>query len=86
MRDRTDIEDFNQRRLQFLLKCHELSGGNESVPLDMDKVGKELGFDPELNTAVTDCLLQEDLTKLLGIGSGISITARGIAQVERALS
>lgn len=86
MGDRTDIEDFRKKTLQFLLKCHELSDGNESVPLDMDKVGKELGFEPALKVAVTDHLLEQGLIKLPDLGGRISITAKGIARVEAAQS
>jgi len=83
MVSRTDSDDFKKKRFQFLLKCHKLSGAHESFRLDMDEVGKELGFEPEVKNAVVDYLLQEGSIKSLGIGSVISITARGIAQVER---
>jgi hypothetical protein len=86
MGDGTDMEHFKERAFEFLFKCYKLSGGDDSVPLDMDKVAKELGLEPPLRVAVIDHLLEKSLIRLLGLGSSISITAKRIARVEGARS
>jgi predicted transcriptional regulator len=82
MADRTDIEDFSSKAFQFLVRCNELTEGNESRRVSMDKVATELGLEAALKVAVTDYLLEEGLIKLPELGGTISITAKGIARVE----
>ncbi len=86
MGDRTDIEDFEKRAFQFLVKCYELTGGMDSRVTHMDKVAAELGFEPPVNIAVHDHLVQEGLIRPTGLGGEISITPKGIARVEAAQS
>jgi hypothetical protein len=86
MGDRTDIEDFEKKMFEFLVKTYELTGGKASKATHMDKVGKELGFEPALTTAITNHLLEEGLIDLPALGGSISITDKGIARVEGAQS
>jgi hypothetical protein len=82
MGGRTQVEDLEDRAFEYLVKCHELSGGDDSVPLDMDKVAEELGFEPQVKIAALDHLLERGLVRLLGPGDAISIISVGIAQIE----
>jgi len=86
MADRTDIEDLGSKAFQFLAKSYELTGGMESRVTHMDKVGAELGFEPPVNIAAHDHLVQEGLIRPAGMGGEISITPKGIARVEAAHS
>lgn len=86
MSSRRDIEEIRSKRFQFLLTCYELSGGSELVIFNMDKVGKELGFEPTLTHVITEYLVGERLIKYAALGGAISITHWGIVEVEQALS
>jgi hypothetical protein len=86
VRDRLDIEGFEKKALEFLIKTHELTGGREARVTSMDKVGAELGFIPEQTVAVANHFLDKRLIKLSGLGGEISLTAKGIAQVQAAQS
>jgi hypothetical protein len=82
MVDRTEIEDFKEKASDFLVKCYELTEGDKSRSVPMDRVGKELGFEPALATAIANHLLQEHLIQLPELGGSISITVKGALRVR----
>jgi hypothetical protein len=80
-----DIQEMRKKRFVFLRKCYEVSEGSTLQIFEMWKVGEELGFDRKLTGVVTEYLDGEDLIKYTTLGGGISITHRGIVEIEQAL-
>jgi len=80
-----DIQEMRKKRFVFLRKCYEVSEGSTLQIFEMWKVGEELGFDRKLTGVVTEYLSGEGLIKYTTMGGGISMTHRGIVEIEQAL-
>lgn len=75
-----------EQRLQFLVRLHELSGGDESKYVDSDEVATDIGLDKTELRTVTQYLEGEGLLavqiKNKGMPMFITITHNGIKAVE----
>ncbi|MDP2183061.1 MAG: hypothetical protein Q8K99_10895 [Actinomycetota bacterium] len=81
-----DIEREREDRFRFLRSLWEGSEGSEFFRIGMWELGEELGLDRPTVDRIFRFLSGEGLLKGVDIGGGISITHRGIVEVERALS
>jgi hypothetical protein len=79
------IRETQQKRFQFLLKLFEISQGDELFSIDTFELGDQLGFVRDETNRIDDYLVGEDLVERVA-GTKISITHRGIVEVEKALS
>ena len=81
-----NIEDMKKKRLLFLKRLYELSGGSTTKVFDdpPSQIGKELGFDKDLAWKIVFYLKGEGLVKLNG--RAITISHQGVRKAESALS
>ena len=80
-----EIQEMRKKRFVFLRKCYEVSEESTLRIFGMWELGEELGFDAKLTGVVTEYLSGEGLIKYATMGGGISITHRGIVEIEQAL-
>jgi len=80
-----EIEEIRKKRLQYLHRLFELTGGDQYKLVGMFELGEELGFDKHLTLQITQYLSEEQLVQPGGSG-GIRISHWGIKAVEDALS
>jgi hypothetical protein len=81
-----DIEREREDRFRFLRTLWEQSEGSEYYRVGMWELGAELGLDRSTVDRIFRFLSGEGLLKGVDIGGGVSITHRGIVEVEKALS
>lgn len=81
-----DIEREREDRFRFLRRLWEDSEGSEFYRTGMWELGSELGLDRPTVDRIFRFLSGEGLLKGVDLGGGISITHRGIVEVETALS
>ncbi|WP_201327506.1 hypothetical protein [Thermotomaculum hydrothermale] len=75
----------DELKSEFLHKLYELSREKGYEPIDMYEVGKELGFDKGLTKEIVlEYLVKEGLVQIVGLGGFITITKKGINEVENA--
>ena len=78
----TSIEEKKKKRLEFLHRLYELSGGNQSTFVNMFDICKELGLDRASCGEIAQYLQEEDLIEFRALGGLVSITHSGIVKVE----
>ena len=76
------LERKREQRSQYLKKLYERTNGSERVIVDRYELGGELGFDVGTTDDVVDYLRGEGFVKSMSLGGDISITHRGIVEVE----
>lgn len=81
-----DIQAIQQKRFEYLHKLYEATGASENEVVNCFQFGNELGFSHAEVDRITDFLEGEGLISHAGLGGEISITHRGIVEVEAALS
>lgn len=79
------MSKLKKKRLKFIYRIYELSGGNETEVFDMFEIGSELGFNRSETDTIVQYLVGEYLLKHNG-RKGISITHDGVKEIEAALS
>lgn len=79
-----DIQERRRKRLVFLNKLYEKTGGDEIKPVVIDDFRRQLGFTEEESAITTQYLKGEGLIASTGAVS-IGITHYGVQQVEEAL-
>lgn len=79
------VEEERKRRLQFMKKLFEESGGDEWGVILMYDIGEKLGFDRQTTDRITQYLSGENLLKFVSLGGGISITHWGVKEMEESL-
>jgi hypothetical protein len=71
-------------RFRYLNLLYEKTGGDRTKFLDMWDLGGQLALDPVDTKTLVDYLFGENLAEMIGLGGVISITHRGIVEVEGA--
>ncbi|MCK4427104.1 MAG: MarR family transcriptional regulator [candidate division Zixibacteria bacterium] len=79
------IEEKKKKRLEFLHRLYELSGGNQATFVNMFDICKELGLDRASCGETAQYLQEEGLVKLQTLDGHVSITHLGIVKVEGTL-
>jgi hypothetical protein len=79
------IEEWREKRLRFMYRLYDATGGSELADVDGQELGDELGLSSEETDRVIEYLKGEGLLAYPGLG-GIGITHRGVLEVERAIS
>jgi len=81
-----DIQREREDRFRFLEKLWEKTEGNELAGFNMWELGGELGLDYPTVDRIFRYLMGEGLIKGMDLGGNVSVTHRGVMEVERALS
>jgi hypothetical protein len=81
-----DIQDIQMKRFRFLHRLYEVTEGSEQAFVNFQQLGDELGFSHAETDKIDDYLRGEGLITHVSLGGSISITHRGIIEVEAALS
>jgi hypothetical protein len=79
------VEEWREKRLRFMNRVYDATGGSQLAFVDGHELGDELGLSSEETDRVIEYLKGEQLLAYAGLG-GISITHLGVLEVERALS
>jgi len=79
------IEEKRRKRLQFMHRLHEATGGSELAGVNQFELGSELGWSGEETQQVVEYLKGQGLLEYRGLG-GIGITHPGVVEVEESLS
>jgi hypothetical protein len=79
------VEEWREKRLRFMYRLYDATGGSELADVDRHELGDELGLSSEETDRVIEYLKGEQLLAYPGLG-GISITHRGVLEVERSIS
>jgi hypothetical protein len=79
------IEQIRLKRLQYINKLYEILGGSRNKGINCDELGKKLGFSGEETDDIVEYLKEEGLLEFTSLGGQITITHRGIVEVETAL-
>lgn len=80
------IEEMKKQRFQFLNRVYELSGGSQFHFVNMYEIGQEFGFDRESTINIAQYLSEEGLIENEDTGGNLTISHRGVCEVEEALS
>ena len=78
-------EDIGEKRLKFLYRLYQLSEGEDSQEISLNKIREEMGFSTPLTQDIVSWLEEEDLARSLSAGAAISITSNGADEIEEAL-
>lgn len=81
-----DIQEIQMKRFQYLHKLYKVVEGSEQAYMNFLELGRELGYSDAETDKIDDYLVGEGLITHVSIGGSISITHRGIVEVEEALS
>jgi hypothetical protein len=81
-----NVRATQRKRFQFLQKLYVVTEGNEFASVNLWEFGQELGFTRPETNRIDDFLRGEGLIRNVTLGGEISITHRGIVEVESALS
>jgi hypothetical protein len=76
------LERKREQRALYLKALYKRTNGSERVIVDRYELGGELGFDVGTTDDVVDYLRGEGFVKSMSLGGDISITHRGIVEVE----
>jgi hypothetical protein len=79
------VEEKKKKRVEFLRRLYEESGGNQYTFVNMFDLGKELGLDRVSSGEIAQYLVEEGLIKLQTLDGLVSITHLGVVKVEGAL-
>ncbi|MDY6954693.1 MAG: nucleotide-binding protein [Thermodesulfobacteriota bacterium] len=82
----TDIEKLTEKRIQFLLRLYEISGGDRFEYGNMFQIGEELSLSRQETKTVAQYLEGEYLIEFTAMGGTIGITQPGIVKAEEILS
>jgi len=80
-----NIQEIRRKRFQYLQKLYEITEGSELASVNFQQVGDELGFSHTEADRIDDYLVAEGLIESAGLGGEISISHRGVIEVESAL-
>ena len=75
------IEETKRKCVDYLLKMREMTGGDESMHVEIDEVGKALGFDQVVTKRVLQHLMMDKFVEK-GLGTQVKITQLGIIKVK----
>ncbi len=82
----TPITQKQAQRFQFLHKLYEVTDGDKFADINMFELGTSLGYSRELTSSLVQYLEGEGLIEGNSFGGGISISHRGVVEVEQALT
>lgn len=81
----SDVQEIRRKRFDYLQRLYEITDASENETVNCFEFGNQLGFlNPEIDK-ITDFLEGEGLIEYAGLGGEISITHKGIVEVEKAL-
>jgi hypothetical protein len=83
--DRERLKRRNENRYRFLRGMYDATGGSSAAFVNMWELGGELGLSREDTNDAESYLQDEGLVKAMTLGGGISITHRGIQEVESSI-
>ena len=78
------VEEWREKRLWFMNRLYDATGGSQLATADGHELGNELGLSSEETDRVIEYLKGEQLLTYTGLG-GIGITHHGVLEVEKAL-
>lgn len=81
-----DIQKKKEDRFKFLHTLYKMSGGGTGRMINGEEVGEKLGFDRNYSADIYYYLNDEGLTKPMGAGIRLTLTHKGLVEVEEALS
>ncbi|EJY54982.1 multi- copper enzyme maturation ABC-type transport system permease component-like protein [Alicyclobacillus hesperidum URH17-3-68] len=81
-----NIEERTRQRFQFLKTVYELTDGDPHSYVDMWEIGRNQGLNPSDTQNIVTWLSNEGLLGDGFIGGGISISHKGVQEIETALS
>jgi hypothetical protein len=79
------VEEWREKRLRFMYRLYDATGGSELADINGHELGYELGLSSEETDRVIEYLRGEQLLAYPGLG-GIRITHRGVLEVEKSIS
>jgi hypothetical protein len=79
------VEEWREKRLRFMYRLYDATGGSELADVNGHELGYELGLSSEETDRVIEYLRGEQLLAYPGLG-GIRITHRGVLEVEKSIS
>jgi hypothetical protein len=79
------VEEWREKRLRFMERLYDATGGSQLASVDPYELGDELGLSREETDRVIEYLQGEQLLAHAGLGR-VGITHLGVLEVERALS
>ena len=79
------VEEWREKRLRFMNRLYDATGGSQLASVDQYELGDELGLSREETDRVIEYRQGEQLLAHAGLG-GVGITHLGVLEVERALS
>ncbi len=77
------LEDKKAQRLTYMSALYDATGGSPSAAVDMWELGQGLGWDRPTTDRTVEYLDAENLLKFIAMGGAISITHRGVVEVEQ---
>jgi len=81
-----EIKEMQGKRFQFLKCLYDLSAGDEHKFVNLYEVGKQLGFDKPTVVKIEYYLENEGLVEWRETSGSISITHKGVVEIEKALT
>ena len=79
------VEEWREKRLRFMNRLYDATGGSQLASVHPYEVGDELGLSHDETDRVIEYLQGEQLLAHAGLGT-VGITHLGVLEVERALS
>jgi len=79
------VEEWREKRLRFMNRLYDATGGSQLASVNPYELGDELGLSREETDRVVEYLQGEQLLAHAGL-AGVEITHLGVLEVERALS
>jgi len=81
-----NLSELKEKRFRFVNYLYKISEGNPSLGFNMSKIGEALELSPKETGNICQYLNNEQLIRFIAQGGTISITHKGIIEVENALS
>jgi hypothetical protein len=80
------VSERRERRALVMKNVYELSGGSTTRVVDRAKIAQRLAWDDGTIQPVVRYLVEKQLLKYESVNGGVSLTARGVDEVEEAMS
>lgn len=80
------IDEKRKKRFQFLNALYEFAGGSRLINISYSDLGEKIGFSKEESDQISDFLSDEKLIEFVAFGGQMSITHKGILEIENARS
>lgn len=75
------IEETKRKCIDFLLKIREMTGGDTTMHVEIDTVGKALGYDQVITSNIIQHLIMDRFIEK-GLGTQVKITQMGIMKIK----